>query len=71
MEPESSLSYSHQPVTGSSPEPYESNPHPHTLFLQDPFQYYPPVMYLRGVVLCSWVFNVRYAQEWRFSQLRL
>jgi hypothetical protein len=36
MEPEGSLPCSQQPATCPYPEPNESNPHPQTLFPQDP-----------------------------------
>jgi hypothetical protein len=37
MEPEYSLPYSQEPSTGPYPKLYESNLHPPTLFLSDPF----------------------------------
>jgi hypothetical protein len=41
MKPEGSLPCSQQPATGPYPELDESSPHTHTLFLLDPFKYYP------------------------------
>jgi hypothetical protein len=37
MEPEGSLLFSQEPAIGPYPEPDDSNPHPQTLFLWDPF----------------------------------
>jgi hypothetical protein len=42
MEPEGSLLYSQEPFTGFYLEPQESSPYHSILFLQDPFEYYPP-----------------------------
>jgi hypothetical protein len=43
MEPESSLPCSEEPATVSCPEPDESSPHPHTLFLVKVQFYHPPL----------------------------
>jgi DNA topoisomerase VI subunit B len=37
MEPEGSLQYLQQPANGPYPEPDESSPHPHTIFIKDLF----------------------------------
>jgi hypothetical protein len=37
IEPEVSLPYSQEPATGPCPEPDESSPRPHTLFIFGPF----------------------------------
>jgi hypothetical protein len=34
---------SQEHATGPYPEPDKSSPHPHTLFIQERFQYYPPI----------------------------
>lgn len=39
VEPVVSLLSSQESITESYPEPYESNPHPHTLFLDDDDKY--------------------------------
>jgi len=38
-----SLLYWEEPATGFSPEPDESGPYPHALFLLDPHLYYSPI----------------------------
>jgi hypothetical protein len=43
MEPEGSLAYSQEPVTGPYLEPGKSNPHPQTRLPEDAVLYYPPI----------------------------
>jgi hypothetical protein len=42
-----SLPYSQQPITGTYPEPDESNPHPTTPLCEDQFQYCSRIPYAR------------------------
>jgi hypothetical protein len=43
MEPEGSLAYSQEPAACPYPEPNEFNPHPQTLFPEDPSWCCPPI----------------------------
>jgi hypothetical protein len=45
MEPERSLQCTQEPAAVPYPEPDEYNPHPYSLFLEDPFYYYYPPIY--------------------------
>jgi hypothetical protein len=43
MKPEYSFPFSRKYDIGSHPEPEEPKPHPHSLYIWNPFKYYPHV----------------------------